>query len=143
MSASAPFVACARAKGEVMSQIFTLPEDELRGEIYERIYLLVTRKGGGWQSAGAAFGLAAGALSVPTAAALWAAAKFFGPAGIGPALNFSSTILFVLTLPLLALGACFLDRLEKKSPSLPLPAPPEPAAPERRQRIRPQRPHLN
>ncbi len=126
-----------------MSQIFTLPEDELKGEIYERIYLLVTRKGGGWQAAGAAFGLAAGALSVPMAAALWAAAEFFGPAGIGRALSFSSTILFVLTLPMLAVGACCLDRLEKKSPALPLPAAPQPRAPEHWRRLRPRHPHHN
>jgi hypothetical protein len=98
-----------------MERIYTLPEDELGGEVYERIYLLVTGEGGGWQSAGATLGLASGALSAPLSAVLWAAARCFGTAGIGPALQSSSTVLSALTLPLLAVGACFLDRLEKNS----------------------------
>ena len=126
-----------------MSKIYTLPEDEFRGEIYRRIFILVTREGGGWQAAGAAVGLAAGALSVPLAVVLWAAARLHGPAGVGAALYLSSTILFVLTLPLLAVGVCFLDRLEKKYPTLPLPAEPRPAGPGRWRRVRPRHPHLN
>jgi hypothetical protein len=105
-----------------MNTTYTLPKDDLRGDIYRRIYLLLTREGGGWHAACAAFGLVCGVLTVPLALALWAAAKLVGPVGIGPTLNLSSTILFVLTFPLLAAGAFFLDRLEKKSPTLPLSA---------------------
>ena len=126
-----------------MSKIYTLPRDEFRGEIYRRIYLLVSRQGGGWRAAGAALGLAGGVLSIPLALVLWAAAGYTGPAGVGPTLHALSTILFVLSLPLLAVGACFLDLLEKKTPALPLPAERQPAVLERWRRLRPRHPHHN
>lgn len=122
---------------------YELPEDELEGRIYERVYLLVTRKGGGWQAAVAAFGLASGVLSAPLALGLWTLARFAVPLRIGAALHSASTVLFVLTLPLLALGACCLDGLERKLPALPLPSGPRRAASERGRHIRPRHPHLN
>lgn len=126
-----------------MNNDYALREDESRGEIYRSIYLLVTRQGGGWQAAGAAFCLVGGALTFPPALVLWAAAKFVGPFGIGPALNLSSTILFVMVLPLLALGSCFLDHLEKKSSAPPPPAEARTARAANGRRLRPRHPRLN
>ena len=124
---------------EETNKTYALPEDELRGEIYRRKYLLERKEGGGWHAAGAAFGLGAGALSVPLALALGAAAKLFGPAGVGATLDSLSTALFVLTFPLLATGAVFLDVLEKKPPNIPLPAGPRPASIKLYRRLRSRR----
>ena len=105
-----------------MKKIYALPEDELKGEIYRRICLLVSKRGGGWRSAGAVFGLACGLLSVPLGLLVWAAAGFVGPVGIGPTLSLLSNIIFAVTLPLLAVGAFCLDLLEETPPIIPLPA---------------------
>ena len=51
------------------------------------------------------------------AVVLWAADRFTGPFGVGPTLHALSTIPFVLTLPMLAAGAYFLDLLEKRPPA--------------------------
>jgi hypothetical protein len=63
-----------------MNKTYVLAEDALKGEIYRRTYLLLRKEGGGWHAAGAAFGLGAGALSVPLALALGAVPLFTGPA---------------------------------------------------------------
>ncbi|MCA1616256.1 MAG: hypothetical protein LC800_19580 [Acidobacteria bacterium] len=105
-----------------MKQSYAPPEDELKGEMYRRIYLLLSKRGGGWRAAGAAFGLACGLLSVPVGLLAWAAAGFIGPVGIGPTLGLLSNIIFAVTLPLLAVGAFCLDLLEETPPRLPLPA---------------------
>ena len=117
------------------NKTYALPEDELRGEIYRRVYLLLRKEGGGWHAVGAAFGLGAGTLSVPVALVLGAAAWFLVPTSAGPTLHLLSTTLFVLTLPLLALGAFFLDILEKKPPVLELPHAPRPASIRRYHRL--------
>ena len=96
--------------------------DDAGDATYRRIYLLVSREGGGWQSMAAIVGLAGGLLSVPLAILLWLL-KFIAPIHLASTLNEVSTILFVLTIPLLALAACSLDLLENKFPP---PAPPEP-----------------
>ena len=101
-----------------MNKSYALSEDDLSRELYGRICLLVSGNRGGWESFGAAFGLAGGVLSAPSGALLWAAAQFPALAGTGPALSVLSNVLFGLCLPLLALGACCLDLLEKKSPLL-------------------------
>jgi hypothetical protein len=126
-----------------MNNTYALPEDELRGEIYRRIYLLMNKEGGGWEVAGAAFCLGAGLLSIPLALVLWAAARFVGPAGAGPLLNLLSTFLFVLTIPLLAIGASFLDLLEKKPPILPFLAGTKSAGIKHYRHLRARHPHLN
>ncbi|MDQ3804135.1 MAG: hypothetical protein M3416_09935 [Acidobacteriota bacterium] len=126
-----------------MNKTYTLPEDDLRGELYRRIYLLISKKRGGWQSAGAAFGLAGGALSIPLALLLWAAVRFLAPAALSSTLNLLSNVFFALSVPLLALGACCLDLLEKKLPALPPPAGSRAARFERRHRLRPGRPRRN
>lgn len=115
-----------------MDRIYTLPEDDLRGELYRRIFLLVLKPRGGWQSFGAAVGIAGGALFIPLALLSWAAFKFLAPSAVGPTLYALSNLLFALSLPLLALGACCLDLLERKPPALPLPAAPDSAASTRR-----------
>jgi hypothetical protein len=47
---------------------------------------------------------------------VWAVVGLFGPAGaLGSLLDTAGTVLLVLPLPLLALGACCLDRLEKEA----------------------------
>ena len=54
-----------------MNKIYALPEDDLKGGLYWRIYLLVSKQQGGWAGVGAAFGLAGGVLSIPSALLLW------------------------------------------------------------------------
>ena len=108
-----------------MHEIYTLPEDELRGEIYQRILLLMRKNLWTWESMTAAVGLFGGLLSIILGILVWDVLALFAPAGVlGSILKVASTILFVLPLPLLTLGAYCLDLLEKKSPTLPLPKPP-------------------
>lgn len=127
-----------------MNKIYTLPEDELRGEIYKRIILLIKKNPGSWQSVAAAVGLFGGVLSIVLGGVTWAAFGLFAPAGaLGSFLDTAGTVLLVLPLPLLALGAACLDLLEKKPPAIPLPAEARPAGPVRLRRLRTRRPHLN
>lgn len=99
-----------------MNKTYTLPEDESEGGLYRRIYLLVSKNGWTWQSAGVAFGIAGGLASVLFGLLLWATARFLVPAGDGPALNTLSNLFFAPLIPLLSLAACCLDLLEKKPP---------------------------
>lgn len=138
---SAPFVV-TRVKS--MNRIYTLPEDELRGEIYKRILLLMKKNRGSWQSVAAAVGLFGGLLSIVLGGMIWIIFGLFASAGtFGSFLDIAGTVLLVLPLPLLALGAFCLDLLEKKLPALPLPADSWSAVPARWRRLRPRRPHLN
>ena len=127
-----------------MDKTYAPPEDDLRGEIYRRILLLLRKNRGSWQSVAAAVGLFGGLLSIALGALDWAAVGLFAPAGaLGSFLDTAGTVLFVLPLPLMALGAYCLDLLEKKPPTLPLPAPARPAEFRRRLRLRPRHPHHN
>ena len=127
-----------------MNKTYVLPEDDLRGEIYRRILLLMKKNRGSWQSVVAATGLFGGLLSILLGGLAWAAVGLFSPSGaLGSLLDTAGTVLLVVPLPLLALGAFCLDLLEKKSPSLPLPAEPRPAVSVRRHQRRPRHPHLN
>ena len=127
-----------------MNKIYVLPEDELRGEIYQRILLLVVKNRGTWQSVVAAVSLFGGLLGIVLGALDWAFVGVFAPAGaLGALLDTAGTILLILPLPLLALGAFCLDLLEKKAPALPLPAATRPAIPVRRHYRRPRYPHHN
>ena len=102
-----------------MNKIYALPKDELRGEIYRRIFLLVRENRGTWQSVAAAVGLCGGLLSIVLGVLVWAAVALTAPAGaLGSFLNVAGSILFALPLPLLALGAHCLDLLEQKAPAL-------------------------
>jgi hypothetical protein len=112
-----------------MNKIYTLPEDELKGEIYRRILLLMGKNLWKWESVTAAVSLFGGLLSIVLGALVWAVVGLFAPAGaLGRFLDVAGTILFVLPLPLLALGAYCLDLLEKKPPALPLPVESQPDA---------------
>ena len=126
-----------------MGRIYVLQKDELGGELYRRIYLLVRKNRWTWQSIGATFGLASGLLSILLSLLLWAGARFLAPGSFGSLLNALSTVLMVLSLPLLALGAYCLDLLEKKPPVLPLPIESRSAGPSRWLRLRPRQPDTN
>lgn len=103
-----------------MEKIYVLPEDELRGEIYKRILLLLGRGRGSWQASAAAVGLCGGLLSIVLGCLVWAAVGLFAPVGVlGSSLDVAGTVLFTLPLPLLALGAYCLDLLETDAAALP------------------------
>ena len=113
-----------------MNNIYELHEDELRGGIFHRVLLLLGRNRVTWQTVGAVVGLFGGLLSLALAVLIWAVVGLISPAGApGSFLEVAGTVLFVLPLPLLALGAHCLDLLEKKAPALPFPAAPRAAAP--------------
>lgn len=98
-----------------MGKIYVLPEDELRGGIYQRILLLMWKNRGTRQTIGAAVGLFGGLLCLLLGLSVWAVVGFVAPAGkLGSLLDVAGTTLFVLPLPLLALGAHCLDLLEKR-----------------------------
>jgi hypothetical protein len=106
-----------------MDKRYVLPEDELRGGIYDRILLLMGKNRESLQTVGAAVGLLGGLLSIVLGVLVWAVVGLIAPAGaFGSFLDVAGTALLVLPLPLLALGAHCLDLLEKKALSLPLPA---------------------
>jgi hypothetical protein len=114
-----------------MNKIYELPEDELRGEIYQRILRLMGKNWGTWESALAVVGLFGGLLSIVLGLLDWAVVGLFAPAGaLGAYLDVAGITLFVLPLPLLALGAYCLDLLEKKPPALPLPTESRPDVPQ-------------
>lgn len=127
-----------------MNKTYALPEDELRGDIYRRMLLLMGKNWGAWQSVAAAVSLFGGLLAIVLGTLDWAFVGLFAPAGaLGSFLDTAGTVLLVLPLPLLALGAFCLDLLEKKSPAIPLPAESRPAVPVRSYRRRPRYPHHN
>jgi hypothetical protein len=111
-----------------MNKTHALHEDELRGDIYREVLLLLGKNRGSWQSAAAALGLFGGLLAIVVGALDWAAAGLFAPPGaLGAFMDEAGTLLLVLPLPLLALGAFCLDLLEEKPPALPLPSESRPA----------------
>ena len=106
-----------------MNKINVLPKNELPGGIYQRLLLLMAKNRGTWQMVGAVVGLFGGLLSIVLAVLIWAVVGLIAPAGaLGAFLDVAGTVLIVLPLPLLALGAHCLDLLEKKARALPLPA---------------------
>jgi hypothetical protein len=127
-----------------MGKIYALPEDDMGGDIYQRILLLMVKNWRSWQSVAAAVSLFVGLLAIVLGSLDWAFVGLFAPAGVlGSFLDTAGTILLIMPLPLLALGAFCLDLLEKKSPALPVPAESRPAVPVRRHYRRPRHPHLN
>ena len=126
-----------------MNKIYVLPKDELGEELYLRIYLLIKKKRWAWAAIGATFGLAGGMLSIASGTLLWAILPLLAPDTFGSFLKVLETLFFVLSLPLLALGACCLDLLEKRPPIIPLPFETRPIGFENWHRLRPQRPHQN
>lgn len=127
-----------------MGKIYVLPEDDMRGEIFQRILRLMGKNRGSWQAVAAAVSLFGASLSIVIGSLDWAFVGLFSPAGaLGSFLDTAGTVLLLLPLPLLVLGAFCLDLLEKKPPALPLPAEPRPAVPVRWRRLRARRPHHN
>lgn len=126
-----------------MNKIYVLQEDELRGELYRRIYHLVKRDRWTRQSIGASIGLAGGLLSIILGTLLWMIVPLLTPGRFGSLLNTVEITFFALSLPLMALGAYCLDLLEKKTPDPPLPAKSHFAAPARLLRLRTKYPHKN
>ena len=113
-----------------MGQIYAVPDDDMRGDIYQRMLRLMGKNWGTWESVAAAVSLFGGLLAIVLGALDWAVVGLFAPAGaLGSFLETAGTVLLVPPLPLLALGACCLDRLELKAPALPLPAESRPDMP--------------
>jgi hypothetical protein len=136
--------ALLRDRVRSMNKIYALPEDELRGDIYRRMLLLMGKNWGSWESVAAAVSLFGGLLAIVLGTLDWAVVGLFAPAGtLGSLLDVAGTVLFALPLPLMALGAFCLDLLEKKAPALPLPAESRPAVPVRSRRYRARLPHHN
>jgi hypothetical protein len=127
----------------MLNRMYVLPNDEPGEGFYRRIFLLIKKSRPDRTSAGAAFGLAAGLLSIAAGALLWAVVSLLTPSGLRSLLSGLETLFFVLPIPLLSVGACCLDILEKRPPLLPLRGESGPAVSEVRRRFRPQRPHLN
>jgi hypothetical protein len=126
-----------------MNKIYVLPKDELRGEPYSRIRLLVKKNGWTLQSICATSGLAGGLLSITLGALLWMVVPLLTPGRFGSFLNMVEILFFALSLPLLVLGACCLDLLETSSPILPLPTRPYAVSFKRLITLRPQQPNKN
>ena len=105
--------ALGRDEVKSMNKIYALPEDELRGEIYLRILLLMEKHPGTWETVGAAVGLLGGLLSIALGVLAWAVVRFIAlGGGLDSFLNAAEIAFFVLPLPLLALGAHCLDLLQ-------------------------------
>ena len=126
-----------------MNKIYILPKDELGGELYRRICLLIRKNRWTRQSIGAAFGLTGGMLAIILGAVLWAIVLLLAPGNFCLVLNGLETLCFALTLPLLALGAYCLDLLETNPPILPISARSQTSGFERWHHLRPQLPHKN
>lgn len=124
-------------------RVYILREDDLRGELYGRIYLLLLKNRWTWQSLGATFGITVGMLSLFLGLLLWAIVGFLTSGLSISALRTFETAFFVLPLPLLALGVHCLDLLEKEPPALPLPARSQPTDFRRRLLLRTGHPHNN
>jgi hypothetical protein len=124
-----------------MNEIYVLQKDELGGELYRRIYLLIRKNLWTRPSIGASVGLAGGLLSIITGSLLWAVVPFLVRDGFGSFLNTVEILFFTLSLPLLALGVYCLDLLEKSPPILPLRS--DFKVSDRYQRFQPQHPNNN
>lgn len=91
-------------------------EDDMRGEIYQRMLRLLGTNRGRWEAFVAVLSLSGGLLAIALGTLDWAVVGLFAPSGaLGSTLDAAGTVLLVLPLPLLALSACCLDRLEKKA----------------------------
>jgi hypothetical protein len=102
-----------------MNKTYTLHQDEYGQFLYRRMYLLIRKNWGAWQSTSATLGLLGGILSIILGMLLWLAVRFISPGEFRFALNVLSNVFFVVSLPLLLLGASSLDLLERKPPLLP------------------------
>lgn len=130
-------------EGQSMNKNYVLQKDELRGELYKRIYLLIRENRWTRPSIGASLGVSGGLLSIILGTLLWVTVSLLAPGGFRSLLNAIEILFFALSLPLLALGAYCLDLLEKRAPFLPLPAGAQPVRSGRLHRLRAQTPNKN
>lgn len=98
-----------------MKIIIKLHRDEILEEHYLPVYLLIKKNKWRWPSIGAAMTLGGGLLAPIIGAVLNLLASYARPGYERPILFKASTICYVLTVPLLMLGAHFLDLLEQKA----------------------------
>jgi hypothetical protein len=140
---SAPLSRWREIGGRGMNKIYVLQKDELRGELYQRIYLLIRKNRWTRQSIGASVGLAGGLLSIILGALLWPIVPLLAPGSFRSILNVVEIVFFALSLPLLSLGAYCLDLLEMRVPILPVPAESQPHKLVRWHRFRAQHPNKN
>jgi len=89
--------------------------DQTRDDPFERIGSLIGKSPRTWQSVGAVFGLAGGLLAPALGTLLTVMSWFVSQQRASLYLSRLSTILFFLTIPLLALGAHCLDMLEARA----------------------------
>jgi hypothetical protein len=143
LDASRAFVVWRDYEGQNMNKIYVLQKDELQGELYQRVYLLIRKNLLTRPSIGASFGVGGGLLSIILGALLWAVVALLAPCSFRTLLNTVEIAFFALSLPLLALGAYCLDLLEKRTPFLPLPASSQPMGSGRLHRLRAQIPNKN
>ncbi|HEX8649486.1 MAG TPA: hypothetical protein VF708_01500 [Pyrinomonadaceae bacterium] len=123
--------------------MYILQTDEPGAELYRRIYLLIRKDRWTHQSIGASIGIAGGLGSIIIGAILWLIVSLLAPGSPGSFLNTVEIILFVLSLPLLTLGAYCLDLLEKNLSRLPSPIQSQPGGFEHLMRLRPQQTNKN
>lgn len=90
-------------------------EDEIWEGLYPRIPLLIRKNKWSWETFGAAFGLGGGILSFMVAAALQIIVLFPTADVKVLLLERISFICFIIFLPLMLLGAHFLDLIEEKN----------------------------
>jgi hypothetical protein len=126
-----------------MNKNYTLRDYDEEGLLYRRIYLLIRKNGLKGQAIGAALGLCGAMLSIILGGLLWAALHFLALGALASLLTALEIIFFVLPLPLLALGACCLDLLEKRVSLLPAQSATQLAPLDRSQRLRFRHPHNN
>jgi hypothetical protein len=93
---------------------------EILQEHYLPVYLLFKKNRWCWQSIGAGMALGGGLLSPITGAVLNLLVSYTRLGYERPALSQVSTACYVITIPLLLLGAHFLDLLEQKVLNLPV-----------------------
>jgi hypothetical protein len=79
----------------------------------KELYQATRRGGWTWQAVGAVSGLAGGIITATIGALLSACAWMLGAETVGLSLHRAGSILLLSTIPMLVLGACCLDLLEK------------------------------
>ena len=97
-----------------MEECYELASDESDVDIYQEIESLIRKKGWTWQAVCAVLCLVAGLLSPFLGATFDVTSWFTESQAVVSRLHVLSIISCALTIPLLALGGCCLDLLEKK-----------------------------
>ena len=93
--------------------------DEILKEYYLPVYFLIKKNKWRWETVGASLALGGGFLLPIIGVILNLLVSYTRLGYEKPALDKASTACYVMTVPLLLLGAHFLDLLEKKAVALP------------------------